>query len=82
MFRLIWFWGIHPKGVALDSKRVGGKGTSKLEDVESVEVRIETQVVAHEVQKGITPLKNVRNVIAVASGKGVSASRPSQPIWR
>jgi len=43
---------------------------SKLENVQSVEVRIKTQVVSHEVQKGVTPLKNVRNVIAVASGKG------------
>ena len=43
---------------------------SMVESVESVEVRIETQVVSHEVQKGVTPLKNVRNVIAVASGKG------------
>ena len=43
---------------------------SKLENVHSVDVRIKTQVVSHEVQKGVTPLKNVRNVIAVASGKG------------
>ena len=31
---------------------------------------IETQVVAHEVQKGVTPIKGVKNIIAVASGKG------------
>jgi len=43
---------------------------SRLGDIQSVEVRIDTQVVSHEVQKGVTPLKNVRNVIAVASGKG------------
>ncbi|HIF81471.1 MAG TPA: iron-sulfur cluster carrier protein ApbC [Gammaproteobacteria bacterium] len=43
---------------------------SKLGNIQSVEVRIDTQVVAHEVKKGITPLKEVRNVIAVASGKG------------
>ena len=43
---------------------------SQLGNIQSVEVRIETQVVSHEVQKGVTPLKNVRNVIAVASGKG------------
>ncbi len=36
----------------------------------SVEVTIETAVVAHEVQKGVTPIKGVRNIIAVASGKG------------
>ena len=55
---------------------------SKLENVQSVDVRIKTQVVSHEVQKGVTPLKNVRNVIAVASGKAVSANRPFQLIWR
>ncbi|MDP6653207.1 MAG: P-loop NTPase, partial [Gammaproteobacteria bacterium] len=38
--------------------------------VESVEVSINTKVVAHEVQKGVTPIKGVRNMIAVASGKG------------
>ena len=43
---------------------------SKLENIQSIDVRIKTQVVSHEVQKGVTPLKNVRNVIAVASGKG------------
>ena len=43
---------------------------SQLGNIQSVEVRIDTQVVSHEVQKGVTPLKNVRNVIAVASGKG------------
>ena len=42
---------------------------STLGNIESVEVRIDTQVVSHEVQKGVTPLKNVHNVIAVASGK-------------
>ena len=43
---------------------------SQLGNIQSVAVRIDTQVVSHEVQKGVTPLKNVRNVIAVASGKG------------
>ena len=35
-----------------------------------VQVAIETAVVAHEVQKGVTPIKGVKNIIAVASGKG------------
>lgn len=62
--------GYPAKGWHSTLKELVVKALSKLENVESVEVRIETQVVAHEVQKGITPLKNVRNVIAVASGKG------------
>ncbi|MBT5228546.1 MAG: iron-sulfur cluster carrier protein ApbC [Proteobacteria bacterium] len=35
-----------------------------------IDVAIETKVVAHEVQKGVTPIKGVKNIIAVASGKG------------
>ncbi|MAF06568.1 MAG: iron-sulfur cluster carrier protein ApbC [Acidiferrobacteraceae bacterium] len=35
-----------------------------------VDVAIGTKVVAHEVQKGVTPIKGVKNIIAVASGKG------------
>ncbi len=35
-----------------------------------VSVTISTRVVAHRVQKDLTPLPEVRNIIAVASGKG------------
>ena len=35
-----------------------------------ININIETKVVAHEVQKGVTPIQGVRNIIAVASGKG------------
>ncbi len=35
-----------------------------------VTVGIGTRVVAHKVQKELTPLPNVRNIIAIASGKG------------
>jgi ATP-binding protein involved in chromosome partitioning len=38
--------------------------------VENVEVLIETVIVGHEVQKGVSPISGVRNMIAVASGKG------------
>jgi ATP-binding protein involved in chromosome partitioning len=33
-------------------------------------VNFETAIVAHTVQKGIKPLKNIKNTIAIASGKG------------
>ena len=33
-------------------------------------VRVECKVIAHEVQKGLKPMPGVRNIIAVASGKG------------
>lgn len=35
-----------------------------------VNVNIEMNVVAHSVQKTLKPLKNIKNIIAVASGKG------------
>jgi len=40
-----------------------------LGDGEAV-VRVECKVIAHEVQKGLKPMPGVRNIIAVASGKG------------
>jgi ATP-binding protein involved in chromosome partitioning len=33
-------------------------------------IRVECKIIAHEVQKGLKPLPGVRNIIAVASGKG------------
>ena len=38
--------------------------------VEAVDVQLRTAVVAHSVQRGMQPLPGVKNVIAVASGKG------------
>ncbi|RLW59254.1 MAG: ATPase, partial [gamma proteobacterium symbiont of Stewartia floridana] len=38
--------------------------------VESVEVSINTKIVAHSVQKALKPIDNIKNIIAVASGKG------------
>jgi len=43
---------------------------SAVPGVERVEVAIETRIAAHRVQKDLTPLPEVRNIIAVASGKG------------
>ena len=41
-----------------------------VEGIQSAEVVIETKIVGHEVQKGVSPIEGVRNMIAVASGKG------------
>lgn len=38
--------------------------------VATVEVEVTTKVVAHSVQKSLKPIDNVKNIIAVASGKG------------
>ncbi|HRX71200.1 MAG: iron-sulfur cluster carrier protein ApbC [Candidatus Competibacteraceae bacterium] len=41
-----------------------------LPGVTEAAVRVDSKVVAHEVQKGLKPLPGVRNIIAIASGKG------------
>jgi ATP-binding protein involved in chromosome partitioning len=38
--------------------------------VGSAQVNVSWQVVPHAVQKGVKPLENIKNIIAVASGKG------------
>ncbi|CDH45139.1 iron-sulfur cluster carrier protein ApbC [Candidatus Contendibacter odensensis] len=35
-----------------------------------ITVRVESKIISHEVQKGLKPLPGVKNIIAVASGKG------------
>ena len=41
-----------------------------LDGVASAEIAIETKVVPHTVQPSLTPITNIKNIIAVASGKG------------
>ena len=41
-----------------------------VEGVASVEVEVSWKIVAHSVQKSLKPIDNVKNIIAVASGKG------------
>jgi ATP-binding protein involved in chromosome partitioning len=46
---------------------------AKVEAIDGVAeavVNTSTRIVSHSVQKGVTPMKNVKNIIAVASGKG------------
>ncbi len=43
---------------------------SAVEGVEDVNIRVDWKVASHAVQQGLEALKNVRNIIAVASGKG------------
>ncbi|MFA7095915.1 MAG: iron-sulfur cluster carrier protein ApbC [Gammaproteobacteria bacterium] len=38
--------------------------------VESAQVNVSWQIVSHAVQKGVKPIQNVKNIIAVSSGKG------------
>lgn len=43
---------------------------SALEGVTSVDVNISVNIVAHSVQNSLKPVNNIKNIIAVASGKG------------
>lgn len=43
---------------------------SAISGVSNVTVNVACNVVAHKVQQGVNPIKNVKNIIAVASGKG------------
>jgi ATP-binding protein involved in chromosome partitioning len=41
-----------------------------LDGVDRVDITISSKVISHAVQRGVKPLPNIRNIIAVASGKG------------
>lgn len=43
---------------------------TQLDDISSVRFTWHTKIVSHNVQKGATPLPGIKNIIAVASGKG------------
>jgi ATP-binding protein involved in chromosome partitioning len=43
---------------------------AKLPGVTEVKVNVTSKIVSHAVQRGLKPLANVKNIIAVASGKG------------
>ena len=42
----------------------------KLAGVESVSVNVYSKIVSHTVQRGVKPIAGIKNIIAVASGKG------------
>ncbi|MDW3096204.1 MAG: iron-sulfur cluster carrier protein ApbC [Gammaproteobacteria bacterium] len=51
------------------SEKIGTE-VSKLEGVKDVDIVIGWNIQAHAVQKSLKPMENIKNVIAVASGKG------------
>jgi len=62
--------GYPAKGVA---DQVAAELTERVKAIDGVSaaaVNVSWEITTHAVQKGVTPLKNVKNVIAVASGKG------------
>ncbi|MEW8036482.1 MAG: iron-sulfur cluster carrier protein ApbC [Candidatus Thiodiazotropha sp.] len=62
--------GFPAKGCMGDISAAIQEKVGALPGVESVEVDISAKVVAHSVQKSLKPIDNIKNIIAVASGKG------------
>ena len=62
--------GFPASGVHDEISEAVRKAASAVDGVSSVDVTVGTRVVAHSVQKALKPIDNVKNIIAVASGKG------------
>jgi len=42
----------------------------QIEEIKAVNINFSTKIVSHDAQKGVSPLPNIKNIIAIASGKG------------
>jgi ATP-binding protein involved in chromosome partitioning len=62
--------GYPAKSVMSDVQALVTNHLKKLAGVDNVTVNIGSRIVAHKAQQGVTLLPNVKNIIAVASGKG------------
>ena len=62
--------GYPSKSVMNEVKTLVESHLKNLTGVENVNVNIGSRIVAHKAQQGVTLLPNVKNIIAVASGKG------------
>ncbi len=57
-------------GIASELEDSLRKVLSTVEGVEKISITVSHDVIAHVVQKGVKPLRNIKNIIAIASGKG------------
>jgi ATP-binding protein involved in chromosome partitioning len=62
--------GYPANSVLEDIKKLVADNLKTLDDIGSITVNIGSRIVSHKVQQGVNLLPNVKNVIAVASGKG------------
>ena len=62
--------GFPAKGVQQEIADAVKAQVEGIDGVDSCEVDVSWKVVAHSVQKALKPIDNVKNIIAVASGKG------------
>ncbi|MDH5230072.1 MAG: iron-sulfur cluster carrier protein ApbC [Gammaproteobacteria bacterium] len=62
--------GFASNGYAQSLRESISEKVKAIQGVSSVDVNISQKIVSHSVQQGVKPLPNIKNVIAVASGKG------------
>ena len=62
--------GFPAKGYQKELVNQVSERVKKVDGVSDVTVNVSTKIVAHSVQKGVEHIKGVKNIIAVASGKG------------
>jgi ATP-binding protein involved in chromosome partitioning len=62
--------GYPHKGYEQDLVKSVTDTINPLDGVNAVNVKVTSKIVTHAVQKGVKPVKGVKNIIAVASGKG------------
>ena len=62
--------GFPARGIHDEIAEAVRSAAASVEGVATVDVAVESKIVAHSVQKSLKPIDNVKNIIAVASGKG------------
>jgi ATP-binding protein involved in chromosome partitioning len=62
--------GFPAKGCMADIAAAVKARVEAVDGVSSAEVNVSSKIVAHSVQKSLKPIDNIKNIIAVASGKG------------
>ncbi len=62
--------GYPAKSVMADVQALVSMALKELPNIGNVTVNMSSRIVAHKAQQGVTLLPNVKNIIAVASGKG------------
>jgi len=62
--------GFPAKGYLPELKDGLQEQINKIEGVSHIELNITSSIISHSVQKGVKPFANIKNIIAVASGKG------------
>jgi len=62
--------GYPAKSVMADIQKLVAQALLSLDGIGKVAVNVSSKIVAHKAQQGVSLLPNVKNIIAVASGKG------------